>query len=217
MTDTALTGAAAASAEAGGDPADVSGLWLETFRAIADRAAHELRGALNGVALNVEVVRSRAARPAAGLDGIAPFAEAGAEQLGLVVERTEALLALARRPASPLDVRSALGHLVTLLAPGAVSAGGALSLADAGADDFTTSADPETARLVLASLVLAAASARRPVLCRITGGDAIIVRVEVAAGPLPIAEAHLRAAAGAGIGVENTTDATIVAFPANTR
>jgi len=37
-------------------------LWLDTLQRICTRAAHELKGALNGVSVNLEVVRSRSER-----------------------------------------------------------------------------------------------------------------------------------------------------------
>ena len=55
----------------------LSALWLVTLQRLTDRTAHDIRNALNGVAVNLEVVRSRAARGADG-SAIASFATAAA-------------------------------------------------------------------------------------------------------------------------------------------
>lgn len=194
----------------------VAVLWLSVFQALADRAAHEIRGALNGVAVNLEVVRMRSERPG-GAGAVGPFLGNAVDQLELLTERTEALLAVSRRAARPFDVRSGLGRLVALLGPVAKAAGGAIEIADDadGAPAVTTS-DPETARLVLAATLLAASEGDRRLLCRIAVRDAIIVRVEGASGVPSLTTDLVRAAADAGIGIELAPDATIVAFPVAT-
>ena len=77
-----------------------------------------------------------------------------------------------------------------------------------------TSADPDAARLAVAGVLLAASNGHRRVVCRIAVPDAIILRVEGAEGTLAIAPDIVRAAADAGIGIEQARDATIVTFPA---
>jgi hypothetical protein len=54
----------AAPARPAGGEADVAAAWLAIQRRIAARAAHDVKNALNGVAVNVEVVRARAGRGA---------------------------------------------------------------------------------------------------------------------------------------------------------
>jgi hypothetical protein len=66
---------------------------LEAVREINRRAGHEIRNALNGVAVNVEVVRSRANRGDAMAD-VVPFAERAALQVGVASWLTEGMLAL---------------------------------------------------------------------------------------------------------------------------
>ena len=77
-------------------------LWLHALQRLADRAAHELNNALNGVVVNLEVVRARA-RPAADAGRVAPFAEAAVEQAEGALALTGALLALSRPPRAPVD------------------------------------------------------------------------------------------------------------------
>jgi hypothetical protein len=66
---------------------------LEIVREITRRAGHEIRNALSGVAVNVEVVKSRAARGDAA-DALAPFADRAALQVGLASALTDGLLGL---------------------------------------------------------------------------------------------------------------------------
>ena len=66
---------------------------LEIVREITRRAGHEIRNALSGVAVNVEVVKSRAAR-GDGADALTPFADRAALQVGVASALTDGLLAL---------------------------------------------------------------------------------------------------------------------------
>ena len=66
---------------------------LEIVREIIRRAGHEIRNALNGVAVNVEVVRSRVSREGAATE-VASFAERAGSQIGEATALTNGLLAL---------------------------------------------------------------------------------------------------------------------------
>ena len=59
------------------DLPSVDALWLDTLQRICTRVAHELKGALNGVSVNLEVVRSRSERQDAPASGVARYAGAG--------------------------------------------------------------------------------------------------------------------------------------------
>jgi hypothetical protein len=90
----------------------------EAIREILRRAGHELRNALSGVALNVEVVRSRAGRPALELTS---FAERASAQVEEVSKLTDGLLALV----SSVLAAQAAG---TLKEPGGRGAGSRIEL-----------------------------------------------------------------------------------------
>ncbi|HET9634367.1 MAG TPA: hypothetical protein VFP26_00425, partial [Gemmatimonadaceae bacterium] len=66
---------------------------LKVIREVIRRAGHEIRNALNGVAVNVEVVRSRLSRDPAAGDTI-PFAERAILNLSAASVLTNGLLAL---------------------------------------------------------------------------------------------------------------------------
>ena len=193
---------------------ELAGSWLETLRAVTDRAAHEVRGALNGVSLNLEVVRARTDRGAIDPSGVVPFAAAAAEQLAAVTARVEALLALTREVRGPIEVRAIVMQVVTLLAPAMRSDGGSLELAPDGGDASTvTSAEPDAVRLAVAAVLLAAGRRRAALLCRIVVRDAIILQVDGVEDSSGVEADIVRAAADAGICIEQHQDAFLVAFP----
>jgi hypothetical protein len=64
----------------------------QAVREIIRRAGHEIRNALNGIAVNVEVVRSRAGREGASQE-LASFAERASAQVGEASALTDGLLA----------------------------------------------------------------------------------------------------------------------------
>ena len=68
---------------------DLEVLWLRTLQTVVDRAAHEIKDALNGVSLNIEVVRSRSRRADVAAADLAEFATAAGSQFETLVERTE--------------------------------------------------------------------------------------------------------------------------------
>lgn len=75
------------------DPGHAKADALQTVREITRRAGHEIRNALSGVAVNVEVVRSRVSRGNAA-DDIATFADRAALQISVATALTNGLLAL---------------------------------------------------------------------------------------------------------------------------
>jgi signal transduction histidine kinase len=150
-----------------------AGLWLATLQRLAGRAAHEVKNSLNGVAVNLEVVRSRAARPGAAADAVARFAESAGEQFDRLSSQTEALLWLAREPREPCDVALVAASLHALLGSVMLAGRGepVLSLEPAG-DSAPTAVPGETVRLVLGEVVLAAIEQGLPVRVRVdAGGD----------------------------------------------
>lgn len=214
-TDALPADGEAAARHAAGDQSELVGAWLETLRALTDRAAHEVRGALNGVSLNLEVVRARTDKGVTDRLAVAPFAGAAAEQLAVVTARVEALLALTRAARAPIEVRAIATQVVTLLAPAMRSDGGSLELLpDDGDASTVTTAEPDAVRLAVGAVLLAAGRPRAALLCRIVVRDAIILQVEGVADSSGVAADIVRAAADAGIGIEHHQDAFLVAFPA---
>jgi hypothetical protein len=133
---------------------EIDRLWLRTLQKVVDLVAHEIKDSLSGVALNLEVVRSRSQKDGS-TTALAPFAEAASSQLETLSERTESLLFLARPPrqGSQSDVAQALRHLASLLVPAARADGGKLEVSG-GEKPAPTRASAEAVRLALAAGLL---------------------------------------------------------------
>jgi len=196
--------------------AEVEVLWLETLQQVAGRAAHEIKGALNGVCVNLEVVRSRATYQATGpASGLTRFAEAAASQLDELVAMNEALLALTRRPRDSADVLATAAQLIALLAPVARADGYSLELvASPASGGGATSASGVAVRLVLAAAMLRALDRRTAATCRVDAGDGMVIRVECSDGSaIDLDPRVAKVAADAGIEVESSSPGLSLAFP----
>jgi hypothetical protein len=133
-----------------------------------------------------------------------------------LVAMNEALLALSRRPRDVVDVLVTARQLVALLGPAARSEGGVLEVAEgrSNGDGGATSAPAVAVRLVLAAVMLRALEKRTAATCRVEAGDGMVIRVECADGSnLELDPAVVRAAADAGIRVEERPGGLSVAFP----
>ena len=153
-------------------PASVGELWLDALERLSGRTAHELKGALNGVAVNLEVVRSRCERPDTSASAVASYANSASDQLGIVIDTTEALLALSRSARTPVDIGRVARYVHALLGPAARSHGRRFELADSLDGLGATSADGATARLAIAASALTATETWSHVVCRARGSGA---------------------------------------------
>jgi hypothetical protein len=195
----------------------VDELWLATFQRLCARSAHDVRSALNGVSVNLEVVRARSAKADLPASTVHRYAAAAAEQLDAVMMMAESLLALGRAPREPVEVVPLVRRLVTLLAPGARSDGGRLEI---GAIDDGSSATSSSnvVRTVLGAALLAAVDGVRAIECRVAMGERIEVSLNARSGekdaPLLALDSKIvDAATGAGIGVLVERSGISIAFP----
>lgn len=169
-----------------------SALWAEALQDLASLVAHDLRNALNAVAVNLEVVRGRSAR---GTDasGIAPFAATAASNFESAASATEALLALVRaEPALVVDVAATatrVGRLLSVRGPNVVE------VVDRSGGRATTDIPSDMVRAAVARSVLTALSASERIACEITVDDGIFVRVTGATDDPPLPDSELAAAA----------------------
>lgn len=196
------------------EPADGELLWLETLQLVTARAAHELKGALNGVSVNLEVVRGRAAQPDLAAAAVARFATSAATQLDHVIEMNEALLALVRRPREPADVAATLRQLAALLVP-AATAGGTTVAIDVSGDALPvgTAAPGHAVRAVLGRVLLALIDGGGGEV-RVRAEDGGVVVDAVASGRPIVLEARVAAtAAAAGIRFDSQGLAFTLTFP----
>ncbi|GAC1516074.1 MAG: hypothetical protein NVS1B4_09260 [Gemmatimonadaceae bacterium] len=189
-------------------------LWLATLQGITARATHELRNAMNGAVVNLEVVRSRAGRGTAPSESIGPFAEAAAGQFAATVGIVEALVALARPAHDPLDVADFVTRLAAVLGPGIRTAGGRLAI-DVPRDAVAiTTAPCDLVRAVIGASVLAAADGGPTLSCQVTAGSSVTIRIHRPDG-LPASRDDIRAAALlAGVAAQLTGDTLTLSLPA---
>ena len=190
-------------------------LWLAALHDVANRAAHQLKGALNGVSVNLEVVRSRSAKGAEAA-AIEKFAAAAASQLELVSEQSEALLYLTRNQNKPsVDVALVLRHLAALLVPAAQADQVGLSVA--GHDRAAVTRAPERAvRLALATGLLALIKEGGGA-CRLEAGNAgsdAVVRFSHESAAVGIDQAVAAAIAEHEIRIGKTGSDLTLSFPA---
>lgn len=194
---------------------DLDSLWLGTLQEVVNRAAHELKDALNGVALNVEVVRSRSGNSELPATAVGPFAEAAASQLETLGRRLESLLFLSRPPRDPADVALTLKHLAELLVPAAQADGGEL-VVEGLHHGIPTSAPGTAVRLALASGLLAVSAKGTRGKCRLEGAPGAVVRFShESAGACELPPAAAAALAGYAVRIERSAKDLVLVFPGN--
>jgi len=202
-------------------------LWLGVFQRLCDATAHQFKGALNGVAVNLEVVRSRSLRGGGDADASAlrPFAEAAAAELESVIQSAEAMLALARPARGPADVARITRDVAVLASRG--EAGDAAETEDGqgrrltvekGVERLgTTSAPTSAARLAIAAVLLAALEASKDVVCSAVdeaAGPAIRVSCGERDGSrIALSDEVVSAAYSAGVHLDISESGATITFP----
>jgi signal transduction histidine kinase len=158
-------------------PEDVSALWLQTLQRAVGRASHDVKDALNGVSVNLEVIRSRAARPDVPASAVLQFSEAAAQQLDRVTNLIEAVLTVSRPERAPADIALALRRIATLCTASSSSADAAVSVLDEGSvGSAMTRVRGDVVRLVLLATLLDVVVGDRSkpaseVRCTLSGDD----------------------------------------------
>ena len=188
-------------------------LWAETLQQLANLVAHDLRNALNAVAVNLEVVRGRSAR-GADASAIAPFAATAANHFEIAAAAAEALLGFARPEPGPVDVAAIVARLIRLLAVGGRER---LRLTDRSDGMAITAAPRDIARVAVARSVLGAlgtAGSGEEVACEITADDGIFLRVICPAHVPPLPDSQVVTAAAAnGIRFVSREQSLEIRFP----
>ncbi len=189
-------------------------VWGEVIQRLCAGVAHSLKGALNGVSVNLEVVRSRAERPDTPASAVVTFATAASHQLDDVIAISEAMLALTRAPRQPVDLGGVIRHSATLVAASARSAGRTIDVDPDCQRLGATSADGASARLAIAGSLLAAADASAGVRCTCIPGDLAALRIACADGtPIAVGGEIVAVAAGAGIRITTEPGSVSIEFP----
>ena len=199
-----------------GEHSSLEALWLETLGAICERAAHEVKGALNGVVVNVEVVRSRSAKAEVSGASLHQFAQSASGQLDVVITMTEAMLALARPARRPLSIAQAVRNVEALVGAAARADDKRVELQGMVDALGSTTADAEVARLVIGAAFIAAVDASPDVVCSATQGtDAAVLCWECRGGEsAPMIDAAVLSLATAeGIDVQGNAQRLSITFP----
>jgi signal transduction histidine kinase len=181
----------------------VDALWLATLQKLSAHVAHDLKGALNGVSVNLEVVRSRSEKDSTTGADVRRFATNAAEQMSIVIRATTALLSLARGTRGPVEVSLVTKQVANLLDDMSSPAGGRYQVSVEGGMSAETGAPLNAVRLAVAECLLAADSGSQPLSIRVSGLPTPRVQIHPATAPVwsPDAEAALWAA-----GIQITTD-----------
>src|SRR5215207_1448374 len=165
-------------------PVDAGVLWLAALQRALGRASHDVKDALNGVSVNLEVIRSRAARPDAPASAVASFADAAAQQLERLTTLLDAVLALGRIERDPADVGITLRRVAALCGASSSAADSAVTVRDNVVGDARTRVSGDAVRLALAAPLLEAVVGTKggaraaDVICELTGEpDSLVVRL----------------------------------------
>jgi len=191
--------------------------WLATLQRLVGRAAHELKGALNGVSINLEVIRSRVERSNATASTVGSFAVSATSQLDEVISLSEALLGLTRAAAEPVEVGVEARRIAILLGAAARSNGGQLTVDDARALAAVgrTSASGSAVRAALGECMLAAVDLSKNVGCAaVADSPATTVRIDARDdGALDLNPELVAMARGAGIDIRAEHSTVLIVFP----
>lgn len=197
--------------------ADVERLWLAVLQQLAGTVAHELRNALNGVAVNLEVVRSRSSREGVAASALGSFAGSAAGQLEHVIAITDALMSLSRSQDGAAMIGRTTDHVAALVRPALAAAGGSLDLVVEG--EGTTRVPADAARLFVAAALqqaVAAASGTSAMLrCRVRPVNGVELRVDgTFDAPLRLDDGVTELAKVYDVGIRPTDDSITLTFPA---
>jgi hypothetical protein len=191
----------------------IDALWLDTLHRVCARAAHELKGALNGVSVNLEVVRSRAGRPDAPASAVSAYATSAVDQFDIVIEMSVALLSLGRQARPPIEVAATARTVVAMLYRSVTVDGRRLEIEGSLEELGVTSAEGNGARLAIAACVLSAIDASAHVECSASADTTLrIASCDGASPALPDA-AIVDAVAESGIHIRAEPSAISISFP----
>ena len=191
-------------------------LWLGALGRLAGRAAHELKNPLNGLALNLEVVRSRSVRAGTDAAALSPYASAAAQELERAIPLVEALLALARPLPNPIDLRLAMQPLLVLYGAIAKAGGGSLDVVYE-AEQMFVGADGDTVRALLAESMDVTVGSNLEVAGRVGVSDGAISLRLVGGAGRPVATKMEQLAALHDIQLNSDEDETLLLMPALAR
>lgn len=199
---------------------DVTSLWLAAVQRAIGRASHDVKDALNGVSVNLEVIRSRAARPDTPASAVASFGESAGHQLERLTSLIEAVLALGKAERTPVDVGLTLRRVVVICGASTSSDDASVTMvedASIGSTFSRVSSDVVRLALLAPLLDLVTSPARGSALSNVTctlSSDTDGVQVRIAAdGRSPSMSPSLaEVLRGAGVRFDEGNDLSLT-FP----
>ena len=183
--------------------------------------AHELKNPLNGIALNLDVIRTRAAK-GGDASSVAQFAAAAQVDLETLVLRLDALLALARPARPPIDLHHTVRAFGVLYAAAATAEGkrGTVETAPASDTPVESNVAAAAARFVIGAVLDAAIERGWRAECATATMDGIprvVVRrrspAEAASSDALLGDDVRDVARRTGIGVVERPDEITITFP----
>ena len=158
-------------------------VWLATLQKLSAHVAHDLKGALNGVSVNLEVVRSRSEKESTTGPDVHRFAANAADQMAVVIRATTALLSLARGTRGPVEVSMVTKQVASLLDDMSAAAGGRFQVSVEGAMAAETRAPLNAVRLAVVECLLAADAGTEPVTVKVSALPTPRVQIGPATAP----------------------------------
>jgi signal transduction histidine kinase len=155
-------------------------LWLASLQKLTAQVAHDLKGALNGVSVNLEVVRSRSEKESTTGADVHRFAASASDQLAVVIRATTALLALGRGTRGPVEVSLVTKQVAGLLDGMGTGATGRLQVSVEGGMAAETAAPLNAVRLALTECLLPVAAATQAVSISVSGIPSPYVQISPA-------------------------------------
>lgn len=161
-------------------------------------------------------MRSRSARAGTESAAVAPYAAAASAELERTIPLVEALLALARPAANPVDLPIAIQPLLVLYGAIAATGGGSLSVVYEGEHMFVA-ADGDTARALLAEALDVTVGANLEVSGKLAESDGHVSLRLIGGAGRPIGAKMEGLATECDIRLSSDEDETHVLFPALAR
>lgn len=188
-------------------------LWLRALQRLTASVAHELRNPLNGVALNLEVLRGRVGRTQADASSLSGFADAAVADLTTAIRLSDALLAVARPVRQPVELGSVLAPIAVLAGAVAMAHGGSLEVELPDELPPALAADPHALRAAVSTALLAGAERGATVRCGAVYEAAAVVIEVRADGEIVLAKEVEAGLAACGIPARGSPDGIALRIP----
>jgi len=193
--------------------AHVSALWLDEFGRLTGHVLHGLRNGLQGVGINLEVIRSRSEVGSATAADLRVFAANAARQFEDVSAQVEALAFLSKDVPGDAEIDATMRAIVTLL-----NAGGDTRVQlDGGAPQAKAAVSHIAARLIITHVIMSAAKTGSAVSCALVSARPVTAELRMTPAMTPVLDQEVLTVARAlHIRIAANASAVTVTFPTTT-